>query len=164
MWHESFELDTTIVTPVGPNPEYVLKQPVDYASTASPSSSMGRVIGHCAGEESCGFEAMPRRLHHRAAACTDATIRPRRGHHRTIFRISSNGRARDNHTAHRWATLLDTNALRSHSRVPFLPLTSRAAILSLSWFKGRVKPCLSNALTVEVDGHAQLFDPSIHAV
>jgi len=27
-----------------------------------------------------------------------------------------------------------------------------------------VKPCLSNALTVEVDGHAQLFDPSIHAV
>jgi hypothetical protein len=43
----------------------------------------------------------PRRPHHHLTAYTDATLRPRREHRRTICRISRSARSPDNRTARR---------------------------------------------------------------
>jgi hypothetical protein len=52
------------------------------------------------GEESARL-VMPLLPHHLAAACTDATLRPRREHRRTTCRISSSARSLDNRIARR---------------------------------------------------------------
>lgn len=49
---------------------------------------------------------MPRRLHRPAPGRTHATPRPRRGHRKTISRISRSAQSPDNRTAHRWVTPL----------------------------------------------------------
>jgi len=72
---------------------------------------------------------MLRRPHHQRAACTDATLRPRREHRRTICCISRSAQSPENHTAHRWATLPDTSAPGQCFPLPLIPLMPRAAIL-----------------------------------
>src|SRR5216683_1436309 len=55
---------------------------------------------------------MPRRPHHLAAAYTDATLRLRHEHRKTICRTSRSERSPDNRTARRSATLPE-QALRA---------------------------------------------------
>src|SRR2546425_11391558 len=65
----------------------------------------------------------PRRPLLQAAACTDATLRPRRGHRRTTCRTSRSAQSPDDRTAHHWATRPDTSAPAPRSCRPFLPST-----------------------------------------
>jgi hypothetical protein len=60
---------------------------------------------------------MPRRPLLQAAACTDATLRPRHEHRRTICRISGNARSQDNRMARRWARLPDISSSRLRSAI-----------------------------------------------
>src|SRR5438552_1464513 len=69
----------------------------------------------------------PRRLLLKAAACTDATDHPQRGHRRTIPRTLRSVRSPDNRTAHRSATPLDTCAPGPRSRLSSLPSTRHAS-------------------------------------
>src|SRR5713226_1773280 len=64
---------------------------------------------------------MPRRPLLQAAACTDATPHPRRGHRRTTSCTSRSAPSPDNRTAHRQATRPDTSAPGPRSPFIFLP-------------------------------------------
>ena len=58
-----------------------------------------------------------------AAACTDATLRLRRGHRRTTCRMSRSAQSPDERSAHRWATPPDTSAPAPRSCLSLLPPT-----------------------------------------
>src|ERR1700720_2212280 len=66
---------------------------------------------------------MPRRPHHLAAACTDATAHPRRGHHRTTSYTSRSVRSPGRSRPHRQVRRPGTTAPSPRSHLPFLPST-----------------------------------------
>lgn len=123
--YKLWEPSAAIVAPIPSNPEQGLKQPVnrsfagggpgDVVASAFGTYVMFRNPLHSeplpgsrrpavclsAGEEIHEGLAMPRRLHHQAAACTGATPHPRREHRKTTCRMSRNVRLQENRTAHR---------------------------------------------------------------
>lgn len=79
--------------------------------------------GHVGDTAGLSMTPTPRRPLLQAAACTDATLRPRRGHRRTTCRTSRSAQSPDDRTAHHWATRPDTSAPAPRSCRPFLPST-----------------------------------------
>src|SRR5713226_2254215 len=100
---------------------------------------------------------MPRRPLLQAAACTDATPHPRRGHRRTTSYTSRSAPSPDNRTAHRLATRPDTSA--PGPRAPFLlpsahlvpPFYACLSQVHLEWAP-RYSPCSKgNAFSTLLD-------------
>jgi hypothetical protein len=80
--------------------------------------------GHVGGTAQMHMAPIPGRPHHHAAACTDATAHPRRGHHRTTSYTSCSVRSPGRCRPHSLARRLDTTAPGPRSRLPFLPHAS----------------------------------------
>jgi hypothetical protein len=85
---------------------------------------------------------MPRRPHHQAATCTDATAHPRRGHHRTTSYTSCSVRSPGSCRLHRQVRRPGTTAPSPRLHLPFLPSTRhtpRRHSTRLGLFAGKVK-------------------------
>ena len=86
--------------------------------------------GHVGDTAGLSMTPTPRRPLLQAAACTDATLRLRRGHRRTTCRMSRSAQSPNDRTAHRRATRPDTSAPAHRSCLSLLPPTPpHAAIL-----------------------------------
>jgi len=84
--------------------------------------NVGRVLEEACRWHRSNWKSMAP-MHHRAAACTDATGHPRRGHHRTSSYTSCNARSPDRCRPHSRVRRPDTTSLGPRSRLPCLPST-----------------------------------------
>jgi hypothetical protein len=99
--------------------------------------------GHVGGTVRISMAPMPPRPHHPAAACTDATAHPRRGHHRTtshtLCSVRSPGRCRPRSQVRS----PDTTAQGPRSRFPVLRPTRHTSCCHstrVGRLSGKVKP------------------------
>jgi hypothetical protein len=86
-------------------------------------SLLQRSSGHVDCTARLSMVPMPRRPHHLAAACTDATAHPRRGHHKTTSYTSRSVRSPGRSRPHRQVRRPGTTAPSPRSHLPFLPST-----------------------------------------
>jgi hypothetical protein len=120
---------------------------------------------------------MPRRQHHQAATCTDATAHPRRGRHRTTSHTSCSVWSLDTCRAHRQVRRPDATAPGPRSRLPFLlsaqhtlvpwgvtqknlstPTDQTEMALLLGWHVAQIRTRLDEIAVRALDGGVETFD------